>query len=93
MYREIVRTTRLFNYKNEAGEDWSLVLKREARKEFEQARYETDAELIARLLFVWWDCVNQTKEKFAAKTEQIDKEIRNPKNNSTSSFDPSHFGL
>lgn len=90
LYREILRTTRLFTYKNEAGDDWSLVLKREARKEFEQARYETDNELIARLLFVGWDCVNQTKEKFAAKSMAIDEELKNP---SKPPSNPNHFGL
>ena len=78
LYREILRTTRLFHFPNESGEMWSTALRAEARKEFEQARYEKDPETIARLMFVGWDCITQTKEKYAAKSKVIDDDIRNP---------------
>jgi hypothetical protein len=77
LYREILRTTRFFNWKNDAGQDWGVVLRDNARKEFEQARHEADPTVIARMLLVGWDCVTQTKEKFAAKassfTDEVDK--------------------
>jgi 3-methyladenine DNA glycosylase Tag len=67
LYRDIIRACRLFNFKNEAGERWSTVLQKNARKEFEQARHERDPEIIARLLFVGRDCLNQTVDKFSQK--------------------------
>jgi hypothetical protein len=42
------------------------VLRREARKEFEQARAEKDPLIIARLLVVGRDCVMQTQYKVRA---------------------------
>jgi hypothetical protein len=40
----------------------SVVLQRSARKEIDQARNERDPTLIARLIFVGYDCLNKTKE-------------------------------
>ncbi len=39
------------------------VLRQNARKEFEEARYETDPEIINRLLVTGRDCVQQVKDK------------------------------
>jgi hypothetical protein len=69
----------MFTWTNEAGEPWSQLLRRNARKEFEQARQETDPAVIARLLFVGRDCLNQTTEKLAKAVKQIeDKSGKGP---------------
>lgn len=49
--------------KNTDGRVWADILKENARKEFEQARYERDPEMISRLLVVGRDALNQTMEK------------------------------
>jgi hypothetical protein len=67
LYRDILRVCKLFTWKNEAGIQWGIVLRANARKEFEQARYETDPELIARCLFVGRDCLNQARDKLIGK--------------------------
>ncbi|POM61375.1 hypothetical protein PHPALM_29617 [Phytophthora palmivora] len=41
LYREILRTTRMFPHRNEQGQLWSAVLQKNARMEIEQNRYET----------------------------------------------------
>jgi hypothetical protein len=65
LYREILRTCKAFHWKDEAtGEAWSLRLKREARKEFEQSKEETDPLIIARMLVTGRDCVQQVQNKF-----------------------------
>jgi Complex 1 protein (LYR family) len=71
LYRDILRACRFFNYPNQKGELWSDVLRANARKEFEQARYERDPEMIARLLMVGRDALNQTMEKYHAKAKSI----------------------
>jgi hypothetical protein len=40
LYREILRTTRMFPHRNEQGQLWSDVLQKNARMEIEQNRYE-----------------------------------------------------
>ena len=60
---EILRTARRFYWPNDHGESWRDVLRREARKEFEQAREERDPLIVARLLVVGRDCVMQTQYK------------------------------
>jgi len=77
LYRDILRTARMFTWKNEAGAEWGAVLAANARKEFEQARFETDPLVLARMLFVGRDCLTQTKDKIASAVvkmrENIDK--------------------
>jgi len=67
----------MFTWKNEVGEDWGAILAANARKEIEQARFETDPLVLARMLFVGRDCLNQTKDKIASAVvkmrDNIDK--------------------
>ena len=63
LYRDIIRASKYFHWRNEAGESWSNLLKKNARKEFEEARLERDPLIIARLLLVGRDCLNQSLER------------------------------
>jgi len=40
LYRDCLRAARRFHWANDKGEPWSDVLKKSARKEFEEARTE-----------------------------------------------------
>ena len=64
LYRDIIRATRLFNWEKTPGVKWSDILKDSARKEFEQAKYESNPEVVTRLLFVGRDCLNKTVEQY-----------------------------
>ncbi|TFJ80387.1 hypothetical protein NSK_008294 [Nannochloropsis salina CCMP1776] len=75
LYREILRTARRFYWPNDEGEPWREVLRREARKEFEQARAEKDPLIIARLLVVGRDCVMQTQYKFDMTQQKIKEKV------------------
>lgn len=59
------RSARIFTWKNESGEYWSDVLRKNARKEFEQAKFERDPDIIVRLLVVGRDCLNQTNQRLS----------------------------
>ncbi len=65
----------MFTWVNAQGEPWSKVLKANARKEFEQARYESDRLIITRLLFVGRDCLNQTTDKLLQASNAIKDKI------------------
>jgi len=47
-----------------SGQPWNTKLKLETRKEFESSRSETDPLIIARMLVVGRDCVQQVQQKF-----------------------------
>ena len=79
LYRDICRATKHFTWRNEAGENWSDILRRNARKEFEEARFEKDPEIIARLLFVGRDCLNQTNDRLMTAMKAMQKNIDNSK--------------
>ncbi|VEU40203.1 unnamed protein product [Pseudo-nitzschia multistriata] len=64
LYREILRTARAFHWCDEEGRPWNERLRREARREFEAARHETDPLVLARLLVTGRDCVQQVQNKF-----------------------------
>ncbi|BFG17580.1 hypothetical protein CerSpe_038540 [Prunus speciosa] len=54
---------------------WRDVLRENARKEFEEARLETDPEIITRLLIGGHDAVQSAIDKLAEKQrQQIQKE-------------------
>ena len=81
LYRDILRATKLFTWPNEKGQLWSEILQKNARREFEQARHESDPKIITKLLFVGRDCMNQTTERYlkAAKKIADDKDEKNRK--------------
>ena len=64
LYREILRTTKAFHWCDENGKPWSILLRQEARKEFEQSKDEKDPLIIARMLVTGRDCVQQIQQKF-----------------------------
>ena len=75
LYRDVLRLARLFTWRNERHELLRDVLMGNARKEFEQARYERDPLIVARLLFVGRDCLNQTRERLAGKYQKVKDEV------------------
>lgn len=75
LYRDILRASRYFTWVNEKGISWSFILRQNARKEFEQARFERDPAVITKLLFVGRDCLNQTMEKVTAASQSMKDNI------------------
>ncbi|GLT91950.1 hypothetical protein SLE2022_098110 [Rubroshorea leprosula] len=71
LYRDTLRATRFFMWSDARGVVW----RENARKEFEEARYEKDPEIITRLLIGGRDAVESALEKLAEKErQQIAKE-------------------
>ncbi|KAG6598519.1 uncharacterized protein LOC111462339 [Cucurbita moschata] len=74
LYRDILRATRFFMWPDSRGVLWRDVLRQNARKEFEDARFETDPEIVTRLLIGGRDAVQSALDKLAEKQRQeIDK--------------------
>lgn len=69
-----------FYWANEDGEPWCRVLKRQARKEFEQGRNETDPLIIARMLVVGRDCADRIQRRFNEVESAIRARIDNTRN-------------
>lgn len=64
LYREVVRTTRVFSGQLDTqGQDYATVLRASARKEFEKARGLTSREEIYRRLVVGRDALHQIHDK------------------------------
>ncbi|XP_047953109.1 uncharacterized protein LOC125209764 [Salvia hispanica] len=75
LYRDIIRATRFFMWPDSRGVLWRDVLRENARKEFEAARFEKDPEVVTRLLIGGRDAVQAAIDKLVEKQkEQIEKE-------------------
>ncbi|XP_022769256.1 uncharacterized protein LOC111312849 [Durio zibethinus] len=75
LYRDILRATRFFMWPDSRGILWRDILRENARKEFDAARFEKDPEIVTRLLIGGRDAVQSALEKLAEKQrQQIEKE-------------------
>ncbi|MED6181234.1 hypothetical protein PIB30_017625 [Stylosanthes scabra] len=75
LYRDILRATRFFTWPDSRGILWRDVLRENARKEFEQAKFETDPEIVIKLLVGGREAVHSALDKLVDKQrKQIDKE-------------------
>eukprot|EP00250_Pteridium_aquilinum_P010723 c19588_g1_i1 orf=152-592(+) len=70
LYRDILRATRLFLWRNEQGVLWRDILRSSTRKEFEDARLEQDPEIIARLLVGGRDALQQAVDNAVKKAQK-----------------------
>lgn len=70
LYRDILRATRFFIWPDSRGVLWRDILRENARKEFEEARFEKDPEIITRLLIGGRDAVQVALDKLAEKQRQ-----------------------
>lgn len=70
LYRDIIRATRFFMWTDSHGVLWRDVLRANARKEFEEARFEKDPEIITRLLIGGHDAVQSALDKLVEKQRQ-----------------------
>ena len=75
LYRSILRASRAFYWENEQGEPWSRVLRKSARKEFEQCRHEVDPLEIARMIVVGHNCIAETEKRFTDMEESMKRHI------------------
>lgn len=71
LYRDIFRASRFFLWTNEKGILWRDILRANARREFEEARFERDPEVIARLLVGGRDAVETAVDKAVEKHRQL----------------------
>ncbi|KAL3665090.1 hypothetical protein V7S43_009723 [Phytophthora oleae] len=71
LYREILRTTRMFPHRNEQGQLWSDVLHKNARMDIEKNRYETDGEIISKHIIFGWKCLQEVQEKMMEKQQEL----------------------
>ncbi|MCL7038320.1 hypothetical protein MKW94_007952 [Papaver nudicaule] len=84
LYRDIIRATRFFAWVDKKGVLWRDVLRENARKEFEESRFETDPEIVTKLLIGGRDAVESALEKLVEKQKQevLKEQQQNQNNNS-----------
>ncbi|KAK2452216.1 LYR family of Fe/S cluster biogenesis protein [Trifolium repens] len=84
LYRDILRASRFFTWPDSKGVLWRDLLRDSARKEFELARFETDPEIVTRLLIGGREAVHNAIDKLAEKQrQQIQKDRGGPGHDQT----------
>ncbi|URE04937.1 Complex 1 protein (LYR family) [Musa troglodytarum] len=63
LYRDVLRASRFFAWPDARGVPWREVLRENARREFEEARFERDPEVVTRLLIGGRDAVQKALDK------------------------------
>lgn len=77
LYRDILRATRHFVWRNEQGLLWRDVLRASSRKEFEEARFEKDPEIIAKLIVGGREALKKVVDKAVNKQTEAGKKTTN----------------
>lgn len=77
LYRDILRASRCFTWNNEQGVPWSTILRVNARKEFDAAKFERDPVMVTKMLFVGRQCLNDSMEKYAQTAKKLRDNIDN----------------
>ncbi|GAB2289259.1 hypothetical protein Dimus_023564 [Dionaea muscipula] len=76
LYRDILWVTCFFTWANMRGVLWRDILRANARKEFEEAQFEKDPEVVTRLLIGGRDTVQQALDKLVEKQKQLVEQER-----------------
>ncbi|KAJ3689773.1 hypothetical protein LUZ61_018937 [Rhynchospora tenuis] len=71
LYRDVLRASRFFTWPDARGVPWGEVLRENARKEFEDARFETDPEVVTKLLIGGREAVQDALDKLAAAAKKL----------------------
>lgn len=80
LYRDVLRTSRFFTWPDARGVPWREALRENARKEFEEARFETDPEVVTRLLIGGREAVQEAVDKLAAAAKKMADQEANERN-------------
>ncbi|XP_074561313.1 uncharacterized protein LOC141817573 [Curcuma longa] len=70
LYRDIIRASRFFTWPDASGMPWREVLRQNARREFEEARFERDPEVVTRLLIGGRDAVQKALDKLVEASKK-----------------------
>jgi hypothetical protein len=63
LYREVVKLSKRFFWRHKNGQEWSEILLKSARKEFEENRYMIDSAEIGRKIVVGKQALIEIEEK------------------------------
>ncbi|XP_020099093.1 uncharacterized protein LOC109717638 [Ananas comosus] len=78
LHRDALRATRFFAWPDARGVPWRDVLRANVRREFEEARFERDPEVIAKLLIGGRGVVQKALGRLVdASKKMVDAEARN----------------
>jgi Complex 1 protein (LYR family) len=89
LYREIIRSAKHFHWADEkTGRPWNVLLRENARREFEASREEKDPLVISRMIVTGRDCLQQVQNRFNDATQAAWKRIETDSARQASRSDP-----
>eukprot|EP01080_Neovahlkampfia_damariscottae_P008386 gene8386-211_t len=74
LYREILKTAKMFTWEDERGVKWSELIKMSAREEFESSKQENDPEVLARAMVNAQMALTDLQGKFKEQQEKLKAE-------------------
>lgn len=76
LYRDVLKFTTEFYWKNEKGEVWRDVLRKSARKEFEEARHEKDIHYLNKMMVTTRESMEVLREKLINEYKKGDENFK-----------------
>ena len=75
LYREVMKFCAEFDFPNEQGVSWKVVLRKSAREEFEASREENDPVMLYKMIITTKDAMTQTREMLIAQYNYLHQHI------------------
>ena len=86
LYRDVIKFTKYFDWKDPRGDPWSLVLKKSARMELENSREEPDPVKLGQMLIAGREALQMIKEKYNKKQYDFVKQVDATRNDKGAAF-------
>ncbi|CAM6004302.1 unnamed protein product [Sphagnum balticum] len=80
LYREVYKFAGKFQWNNEKGEPWFLILRKTARREFDLSKSETDPFLVMKMMVTTRECMQQMEHKICDAQIALVKTVDETKN-------------
>ncbi|KAM3136596.1 hypothetical protein pb186bvf_011238 [Paramecium bursaria] len=75
LYRDILKFSNEFYWKNQNGDYWRDIIRKSARKEFELARDERDPILVMKMIVTSREAMQSTREKLIQEYYKMNNSI------------------
>jgi hypothetical protein len=80
LYRDVIKVCRKFFWNNQNGKEWSVILQKSARKEFEENRNLLDSAEVGRKLVIGRQAILEVEEKILKVHSDMNKFVEETKN-------------
>lgn len=80
LYRDVLKSTSGFFWFNERGECWRDVLRKSARREFDNSKYETDPVLLMKMMLTTREAIAKVQQQIFETQQRLTQTVSETRN-------------